>query len=94
MIHEFQEYGLQVLVVDPYVSAQKLYQREKISIDNMNTIENLDCLIIAVAHDEFKKISISEIGRMFLQEQRKIVIDVKGIRKELENKKDYIYWSL
>ena len=51
-------------------------------------------MILAVAHDEFKKFTIDDIGAFF-GEGRKVLLDIKGLldRKEYENA-GYIYWRL
>lgn len=60
----------------------------------MNTISNMDAVILAVAHTEFKSLSMTDIDKLY-GEGQKIMIDVKGLlnRKEYEDA-GYCYWRL
>ena len=60
----------------------------------MDTVKEMDAIILAVAHDCFKNLSMSEIDG-FYGEGKKIMIDIKGLldRKEYENA-GYSYWRL
>ena len=63
----------------------------------MEELKDLDVLLIAVAHKEFREIPLDRIEAMFkdCSNDRKIIIDVKGIkdRKKLEGL-GYRYFSL
>ena len=54
----------------------------------------MDAVILAVAHDEFAKLTMSNIDAMFGKGQ-KVLLDIKGVlkRKEYENS-GYRYWRL
>lgn len=97
IINELKEYEINPVICDPVADkeeAKKLYGIEFEDIDNMT---DLDAIIIAVAHDNFKKITLTELDKFFSQREncKKVIIDVKGIlnRKDIETK-NYIYWRL
>ena len=60
-------------------------------------LRDLDCLIIAVSHKEFKALSNKDIDAMFKDGPNggKIIIDVKGARNKDELLSlGYRYWRL
>ena len=93
IISELNEYGIMPMVVDPVADAKEAKQLYGIEFNLMEDLKDLDALIIATSHEEFKKITMDEFDKMFKDE--KVLIDVKGIlnRKEYE-KAGYIYWRL
>lgn len=93
IVKELREYGIDPLIFDPVADAgeaRRLYGVEFASIDSLY---NLDALILAVAHKEFHSLSQQRIDRMF--KAKKVLIDVKGIlsRQEYEDA-GYLYWRL
>ena len=91
---ELKEYGIQAFVVDPVADEFETLREYQIKLSKLEMISDADCLIFAVAHDEYKQISLEKMGELFGDGER-IVIDVKGIldRKILEAE-NYIYWRL
>ena len=91
------EYGIYPEVVDPWANKQDALIEYGIKLKNMEDIHDADCIIIAVAHNEFKNLSLDKINNMFkkVPQNEKVLIDVKGIFsiKELKNK-DLIFWRL
>ena len=63
----------------------------------LDEVNDADCIIAAVAHNEFRELSLDKLSKMFISEKdnQKILIDVKGIynMKELE-KQDFSCWRL
>ncbi|MGO4694199.1 nucleotide sugar dehydrogenase [Paenibacillus sp. 2TAB26] len=97
IIKHLAEYGVEPIVVDPYADAIDAKLEYGIDLVPIDMIHNADCLVFAVAHDEFKNISIEKIDRMFgeFPNEEKVIADVKSIlcKNELENL-GYSYWSL
>lgn len=97
IIEELKDYGIVPLVCDPVADgtdAKRFYDLNLVPIEEL---KDLDCIIIAVAHKEFKELTNDDIGKMFKDEDnsRKIIIDVKGIRNKNELKNlGYRYWRL
>jgi UDP-N-acetyl-D-glucosamine/UDP-N-acetyl-D-galactosamine dehydrogenase len=68
-----------------------------INLINFSDIENADCIIFAVSHNEFTQLSINQIDKMFskVKGNEKIIIDIKSIfSKEIFNSVGYRYWNL
>lgn len=94
IIKELREYGIVPTIVDPEADAheaKKLYSIEFEGIDNIN---NMDAVILAVAHKKFTELTIDKIDSFF-GEGKKVLLDLKGIlnRKEYETA-GYHYWRL
>ena len=52
-----------------------------VQLKSMEEAKNADCVIVAVAHNEFKAMSLDEIKRLFKEcpDEEKVLVDVKGI---------------
>ena len=57
------------------------------ALDEFNVI--MDCVIVAVAHDEFKKIGLDDI-RKFMND-KPVLVDVRGMFDEQEAKRKGFY---
>ena len=67
-----------------------------VSVAKLEEVKDADCVIVAVAHDEFKKLSLDDIKSMFHGDDcEKVLIDVKGLYsiKDLE-KSGMKFWRL
>lgn len=94
IIHRLEEYGLKPVVIDP--QAYDAHINHGVQLIELNEVNDADCLVFAVAHDEFKKMNWEEIDGMFNKNAKeKIIIDVKSIFNRAEmDKRGYIYWRL
>ena len=94
IVKELREYGIEPIIADPtadYEEAKHLYG---VDFVDMNTISGCDAVVLAVAHDEFAKLTMAEVDKLF-GEGQKVLLDIKGLlnRKEYENA-GYSYWRL
>ncbi|MFR9071156.1 MAG: nucleotide sugar dehydrogenase [Paraclostridium sp.] len=94
IINELEEYGIEVLIYDPVADKEEAKLEYGIEFKDIKEIKDLDAVICAVAHDEFKDISLMELEKLY-GEGEKVLIDIKGLytRKEVEEK-GLIYWRL
>ena len=97
ILKELREYGINPIVCDPVadvLDAKKFYGVDLVDISDF---KDLDCLIIAVMHKEFKELSNVDIQKMFASKDnsKNIIIDVKGARNKDELLAlGYKYWRL
>lgn len=93
IVNELKEYGINPAISDPIADIYEAKRLYDIEFAEMDALKNLDALILAVAHDEFKSIPQNTFDKMFKGE--KVLIDIKGIlnRQEYENA-GYLYWRL
>ncbi len=97
VIKTLNEYGVKPIVSDPWASKEEALKEYGVELVELKDIKDADCIIIAVAHKEFKELSVSDINNMFISAKNKdkIIIDVKGIfnKKEVDDL-GYTYWRL
>ena len=94
---ELHEYGIEPIVCDPVADAPDAKAFYGVELVPMSELTELDCLIVAVAHKEFRDLSDADIDAMFkdMPNDRKIIIDVKGVRdKDALKAAGYKYWRL
>ena len=94
---ELREYGIEPIVCDPVADRKDAEAFYGIKMQPIEALHDLDCLIIAVAHDEFKCLNDADLDAMFAprQNERKIIIDIKGVRnKDSLLAAGYKYWRL
>ena len=94
IINELREYGIEPIVFDPLADPEKVKCVYQIDLVSQDDLHDLDCIIIAVAHDVFKTMSDDRLNQMFSSDQfKKVLIDVKGIRSK-ETNREKCYWRL
>ncbi len=95
IIKELKEYGIDVLVHDPVADKDEVYREYGIKLVNKEELKDLDCLVFAVAHNDFMEgYGFNFLDNLYKTED-KVLIDIKAIldRKECESR-GYYYWSL
>lgn len=97
IINRLKEYGVSPVVVDPWASCTEAFRAYEIELKTIGEVKNADCIIVAVAHDQFKRMTIDEIDAVFtdVESEKKVLIDVKAIydMKEMQEK-GFVYWRL
>jgi UDPglucose 6-dehydrogenase/UDP-N-acetyl-D-galactosamine dehydrogenase len=76
---------------DPLLSAEEVADFGVKVVHNLGDVK-VDCVVITVAHDAFKKIGLDKI-KAFMEE-RPILIDVRGLFKREAEKSDLVYRCL
>jgi len=83
-----------IKVYDPHADKEKVEKEYGIILSSKDDIKDVDVLIVAVAHDEFKKYSLSDLEKMFKIEKC-LFVDIKKIYNKNDLEKSNInYWSL
>ncbi|WP_215147089.1 nucleotide sugar dehydrogenase [Exiguobacterium sp. s91] len=72
-------FGITPKIVDHYASKEEAKSVYNIDLTTIDKVENADCIIFAVAHDEYKLMDINEINKMYKKNNSKVLIDVKSI---------------
>lgn len=98
IIKSLNEYGIEPIVVDPWASERDAMNEYGVTLTKLEDIADADCIIVAVAHNEFKALKLDDIKAMFktdLADDQKVLIDVKGLYKVDELKASGLsYWRL
>ena len=91
---ELQEYGITPVVADPSADAAEAKRLYGIEFVDMNSIEGIDAVILAVAHEQFQSLTVADFDKLYGQ-RRKVLIDVKSmLDKDSFNGAGYVYWRL
>lgn len=94
IINELKDYGIEVLVYDPVADKQEALEEYKIQLNSIDEVKSVDAVICAVAHNDFKQISIDQLTRMY-NDDKKVLIDIKGLYNKADlDKSEFIYWRL
>ena len=81
IIQSLNEFGIEPDIVDPWAKEEEAYREYGVKLIRINDVRDADCVIVAVAHNEFRKMELEEIKRLFEESEKgnKVLIDVKGI---------------
>ena len=95
IIRRLQEYGIEPIVSDPWADAVEAEREYGIRLTPWDDVMDVDCVIIAVAHREFREISIETLKERYSLDGDNVLLDVKGIYSitQLENS-GLKYWRL
>ncbi len=93
IIKRLNEYGIEPVVVDPWASERDAKNEYGVTLTKLEDAKDADCVIVAVAHNEFKALGLEGIKRLFNRSDcGKVLIDVKGLYKVDELKKSGLLW--
>jgi UDP-N-acetyl-D-galactosamine dehydrogenase len=81
IIKRLNEYGIEPFIVDSWASEKDAEHEYGVKLSKLEDINDVDCIIVAVAHKEFKTVSIEDIKKFFKKSSdgEKVLIDVKGL---------------
>jgi UDP-N-acetyl-D-galactosamine dehydrogenase len=96
IIKELHEYGIRPVISDPLANDKDASDEYKINLTDIKEIENMDAVILAVAHNEYKSLSIESLNNLYKKDiQKKILLDLKNLIDHQQAKQaGYLYWSL
>ena len=96
IVRELREYGIEPVIVDETADREEAKRLYGVELCDRSAIQDVDALVIAVAHTEFSGLEHADIEKFFNPaNEKKVLVDVKGIlnRKEWEND-GCLYWRL
>ena len=97
IIKRLEEFDIKPLVVDSWASERDAMKEYGVTLTKLEDIKDIDCIILAVAHNEFKKLPLSKLKSLFKEsnDNEKVLIDVKGLHSVKELKESGMkYWRL
>lgn len=94
IIKQLIRFGIEPTVVDPWAAESDVMQDYGVKLANIDEVHNADCVIVAVAHNEFKILGLDGIQKLYREGNigERVLIDVKGIYKIDELKASGILW--
>lgn len=97
IIHRLKEFGVNPIIVDPWASERDAMNEYGVTLTRIEDVKDADCVILAVAHKEFRELGIAGVDKLFKDtaNNEKVLVDVKGLfdKKEVSNI-GYRYWRL
>ena len=97
IIESLRDYGIEPIIVDPVADVKEAKREYNIDISNIADVKDIDCLVLAVAHDEFKNLDLMHINDLYgsFHNEEKVLIDIKSIlQKDEVEGKGFSYWRL
>lgn len=92
IISELKEYGIKVLLVDPIADKDDLQNFYGIKLHKIEDVKEVDAIIIAVPHEEFKHLNLKDLKKMYNHQWNGYPDAMKNSAAEPGDKKtDYKY---
>lgn len=94
IIKRLNEFDIKPIVVDSWASERDAMNEYGIALTKLEDVKDADCIIVAVAHKEFKSLNLNNIKSMYKssKDNEKVLIDVKGLYKISELKESGMKW--
>ncbi len=92
IVFELQNYGVEVLFHDPMAESHEVEHEYGLSLVDWDQIKGCDAVILAVAHAEYRKMSLESILKPLGRDG--VFIDVKSVYHPMDIPAGVTYWSL
>ena len=90
IVHELESYNLPVQIADPVADVMEVKKHYDVTLEPMENITNIDCLIIAVAHKTFSGL---DLGKLLAPGG--LLVDIKGLyAPDVIKQAGFRYWRL
>ena len=94
IISNLINFGCQVVIADPYADAILVKEKFNINLISLDQINDVDAIILAVAHDQYKMIS-KDVFKKMLKKDKGVFMDVKSTyAKNYFLNLDITHWRL
>lgn len=94
IVNELREYGIEPVITDPTADAAEAKRLYNVEFVDMDAMKNMDAVVLAVAHTQFRDLTMEDIDGLYGQGQ-KIMVDVKGLLdRKVYEAAGYRYWRL
>ncbi|MDE6619064.1 MAG: nucleotide sugar dehydrogenase [Lachnospiraceae bacterium] len=94
--NELKEYGITAQVTDDDADADEAKRLYGIGFTPMTEIKDCDAVILAVAHESYKSLSMADLDALYADRgKQKVLTDLKGVLdKKAYMDAGYLYWRL
>jgi UDPglucose 6-dehydrogenase/UDP-N-acetyl-D-galactosamine dehydrogenase len=89
MVKELKEFSVDILGYDPLLTKEEIEEFSVNALDDLNV--KVDCVIVAVAHDEFKKMKLGELKKFM--NNKPVLVDVRSMFDGVEAKGKGFYYE-
>ena len=98
IVEELEDYGIESFIYEPLARPKEVKEEYGLDIvtELSNDLPTFDAIILAVAHDKFKEISLKELAILCSRgEESPLLIDIKGFFDSAEaTHAGFRYWRL
>ena len=88
MVNELKEFGVEIYGYDPLLGKDEIKDFGVKALDNLDV--KVDCVIVAVAHLKFRKMTFEDIKKFM--NDKPVLIDVRGMFNGEEAKRKGFYY--
>ena len=88
MVKELKEFKVDIYGYDPLLSKEEIEGFSVEALDDLNI--RVDCVIITIAHDEFKKMKLDDMKKFM--NDKPVLVDVRGMVNGEEAKRKGFYY--
>lgn len=81
ILKRLRSFGIEPVVVDPWADAEDARREYGVELVSFEDLSDLDCLIVAVAHKEYRELTFEDIDALYAPgpNENKVLLDVKGV---------------
>jgi nucleotide sugar dehydrogenase len=95
IISRLGEFGIKPVVVDPWADPEVAKHEYGVELKDIQDVSEADCVIVAVAHNEFRQLGLDGILKLYGGEKKKVLVDVKGLYSINDLRAtDLLWWRL
>ena len=78
LIKEFEAWGVNVVVADPYADADEVMHEYGVKLGTMDELNGVDGLVIAVGHKAYREMSLTGLKKI-LKSDKPVLADLKAL---------------
>lgn len=78
LIKEFRNWGVRVVVADPYADAEEVKAEYGIKLNTMDDLLSVDALVVAVGHKAYRNMPLDQLKQM-LKSDKPVLADLKAL---------------
>ncbi len=95
IVRYLETYGIEPVLTDAFADAEDFRRTYGLRLSGTDEAKDADCLVISVAHREYRERSLCEWEKFLSKKAPQVIIDVKSILdREAVLEKGYLYWRL
>jgi len=78
MVREFQAWGVDVVVADPWASAEEVHHEYGLALGVIDAAHSVDALVVAVGHNQYRHARLEDL-RALCRGSKPVLADVKSL---------------
>jgi UDP-N-acetyl-D-galactosamine dehydrogenase len=78
LIRELKSWNVNVVVNDPWANPHEVYREYELELENGNSDQPVDALVVAVGHNEFRGMTLAQL-RSMCRSDKPVLVDIKAL---------------